>query len=263
MLAGDNVSGRDDARRTARPPQRRAPRRHRTRVPPARRAQPHVTTRHHSSTLARRPHLRAGAGAARVRSARREGPRRRAAHAMGVAVRPHGAADARRRRAPSADASPCPNRRRRRRTGRARDSSSTPRSCSTCTAPCRARAAASRACCSRSRPSCKSEDVHEVVGRIQQKAQQILVKELNIDAKATMGFAMTLSEVVPEHRGARRTRRLGGGADVHAGRSDSAAAWSSSPCATRASDSVSRSRARQGRAHERPLGRRRRRSKKP
>jgi anti-sigma regulatory factor (Ser/Thr protein kinase) len=50
----------------------------------------------------------------------------------------------------------------------------------------------------------KSEDVHEVVGRIQQKAQQILSKELNIDAKATVGFAMTLSEVcqnIVEHAG--------------------------------------------------------------
>ncbi|MDB4886540.1 MAG: hypothetical protein JWN79_1978 [Gemmatimonadetes bacterium] len=50
----------------------------------------------------------------------------------------------------------------------------------------------------------KSEDVHDVVGRIQQKAQQILTKELNIDAKATVGFAMTLSEVcqnIVEHAG--------------------------------------------------------------
>jgi hypothetical protein len=43
-------------------------------------------------------------------------------------------------------------------------------------------------------PVGKSEDVHEVVSRIQQKSASILVKELNIDAKATMGFAMTLSE---------------------------------------------------------------------
>ncbi len=53
-------------------------------------------------------------------------------------------------------------------------------------------------------PVGKSEDVHEVVGRIQQKAQQILAKELNIDAKATVGFAMTLSEVCQnnvEHAG--------------------------------------------------------------
>ena len=53
-------------------------------------------------------------------------------------------------------------------------------------------------------PVVKSEDVHEVVGRIQQKAQQILSKELNIDAKATVGFAMTLSEVcqnIVEHAG--------------------------------------------------------------
>jgi hypothetical protein len=53
-------------------------------------------------------------------------------------------------------------------------------------------------------PVVKSEDVHDVVGRIQQKAQQILAKELNIDAKATVGFAMTLSEVcqnIVEHAG--------------------------------------------------------------
>ena len=53
-------------------------------------------------------------------------------------------------------------------------------------------------------PVTKSEDVHDVVGRIQQKAQQILSKELNIDAKATVGFAMTLSEVcqnIVEHAG--------------------------------------------------------------
>ena len=53
-------------------------------------------------------------------------------------------------------------------------------------------------------PVVKSEDVHEVVGRIQQKAQLILSKELNIDAKATVGFAMTLSEIcqnIVEHAG--------------------------------------------------------------
>ncbi|HET7583519.1 MAG TPA: ATP-binding protein [Gemmatimonadaceae bacterium] len=53
-------------------------------------------------------------------------------------------------------------------------------------------------------PVAKSDDVHEVVGRIQQKAQSILVNELNIDVKATMGFAMTLSEAcqnIVEHAG--------------------------------------------------------------
>ncbi|HEX7942120.1 MAG TPA: ATP-binding protein [Gemmatimonadaceae bacterium] len=53
-------------------------------------------------------------------------------------------------------------------------------------------------------PVSKSEDVHEVVGRIQQKSQSILVKELHLDAKATMGFAMTLSEAcqnIVEHAG--------------------------------------------------------------
>ena len=53
-------------------------------------------------------------------------------------------------------------------------------------------------------PVTRSDDVHEVVGRIQQKAHAILVKELNLDVKATMGFAMTLSEAcqnIVEHAG--------------------------------------------------------------
>jgi anti-sigma regulatory factor (Ser/Thr protein kinase) len=44
-------------------------------------------------------------------------------------------------------------------------------------------------------PVAKSDDVHEVVERIQTKAQLILVNELNLDPMATMRFAMTLSEV--------------------------------------------------------------------
>ena len=66
----------------------------------------------------------------------------------------------------------------------------------------------------------RSEDVHDVVGRIQQKAQQIL-RELSLDAKASVGFAMTLSEIcqnIVEHAGRggwvmvqtyRWTKRLG------------------------------------------------------
>ncbi len=53
-------------------------------------------------------------------------------------------------------------------------------------------------------PVRKSEDVHTVVGRIQQKAAEIIQKKLNIDAKATVGFAMTLSEAcqnIIEHAG--------------------------------------------------------------
>lgn len=53
-------------------------------------------------------------------------------------------------------------------------------------------------------PVARSEDVHEVVDRIQQKSQAMLVKELGIDAKATIGFAMTLSEAcqnIVEHAG--------------------------------------------------------------
>jgi anti-sigma regulatory factor (Ser/Thr protein kinase) len=53
-------------------------------------------------------------------------------------------------------------------------------------------------------PVSKSEDVHDVVGRIQEKAQQIIATELGIDPKAIVGFAMTLSEVcqnILEHAG--------------------------------------------------------------
>jgi hypothetical protein len=53
-------------------------------------------------------------------------------------------------------------------------------------------------------PVARSEDVHDVVGRIQGRAHAILSKELSLDAKATMGFAMTLSEAcqnVVEHAG--------------------------------------------------------------
>ena len=49
-----------------------------------------------------------------------------------------------------------------------------------------------------------AEDVHHVVGRIQERAQRILSAELHLEAKATMGFAMTLSEAcqnVVEHAG--------------------------------------------------------------
>ena len=53
-------------------------------------------------------------------------------------------------------------------------------------------------------PISRSEDVHEVVGRIQQKASQIISHELGLDPKAIVGFAMTLSEVcqnIIEHAG--------------------------------------------------------------
>jgi anti-sigma regulatory factor (Ser/Thr protein kinase) len=53
-------------------------------------------------------------------------------------------------------------------------------------------------------PVSKSEDVHDVVGRIQQKAQQIIATELGIDPRAIVGFTMTLSEVcqnIIEHAG--------------------------------------------------------------
>jgi hypothetical protein len=53
-------------------------------------------------------------------------------------------------------------------------------------------------------PITRSADVHEVVGRIQEKSRQIISDDLKLDPKATMGFAMTLSEVcqnIIEHAG--------------------------------------------------------------
>jgi anti-sigma regulatory factor (Ser/Thr protein kinase) len=58
-----------------------------------------------------------------------------------------------------------------------------------------------------------SEDVHGVVGKIQEGAARILTHELGIDAKATIGFAMALSEAcqnIVEHAG------TGGWVAVHA-----------------------------------------------
>ncbi len=49
-----------------------------------------------------------------------------------------------------------------------------------------------------------AEDVHAVVSRIQQRASAILASELGLDPKATMGFAMALSEAcqnIVEHAG--------------------------------------------------------------
>lgn len=49
-----------------------------------------------------------------------------------------------------------------------------------------------------------AEDVHKVVGRVQEGAVRILTSELKLEAKATMGFAMALSEAcqnIVEHAG--------------------------------------------------------------
>ena len=49
-----------------------------------------------------------------------------------------------------------------------------------------------------------SGDIHEIVGKIQEGAARILTGELGIEAKATMGFAMALSEAcqnIVEHAG--------------------------------------------------------------
>lgn len=67
----------------------------------------------------------------------------------------------------------------------------------------------------------KSDDVHNVVGRVQERAQKIIKNELKLESKAIIGFAMTLSEVcqnIIEHAGQggwvavqsyRWTKRLG------------------------------------------------------
>jgi anti-sigma regulatory factor (Ser/Thr protein kinase) len=49
-----------------------------------------------------------------------------------------------------------------------------------------------------------AEDVHQVVGRVQEGAMRVLTTELKLEAKATMGFAMALSEAcqnIVEHAG--------------------------------------------------------------
>ena len=70
-------------------------------------------------------------------------------------------------------------------------------------------------------PITKREDVHNVVGRVQERATAIIKNELKLESKAIMGFAMTLSEVcqnIIEHAGQggwvavqsyRWTKRLG------------------------------------------------------
>jgi anti-sigma regulatory factor (Ser/Thr protein kinase) len=53
-------------------------------------------------------------------------------------------------------------------------------------------------------PVTQSDDVHAVVGRIQQKAADILHGQLHLETAATMGFGMTLSEAcqnIVEHAG--------------------------------------------------------------
>jgi anti-sigma regulatory factor (Ser/Thr protein kinase) len=44
-------------------------------------------------------------------------------------------------------------------------------------------------------PIARSNDVHDIVSRVQAKAQQIIKTELKLESKAIVGFSMTLSEV--------------------------------------------------------------------
>jgi len=53
-------------------------------------------------------------------------------------------------------------------------------------------------------PITRSDDVHDVVGRLQERAQRILQNELHLESKAILGFTMTLSEIcqnIIEHAG--------------------------------------------------------------
>lgn len=53
-------------------------------------------------------------------------------------------------------------------------------------------------------PITKTGDVHDVVGRVQERAQHIIKTELKLEPKAIIGFAMTLSEIcqnIIEHAG--------------------------------------------------------------
>ena len=53
-------------------------------------------------------------------------------------------------------------------------------------------------------PVVRSDDVHSVVERIQQRAEHILTQKLHLESRATMGFMMALSEAcqnVVEHAG--------------------------------------------------------------
>lgn len=53
-------------------------------------------------------------------------------------------------------------------------------------------------------PIAKSEDVHEVVERVRERATHILTHRLGLETRATMGFAMSLSEAcqnIVEHAG--------------------------------------------------------------
>jgi hypothetical protein len=70
--------------------------------------------------------------------------------------------------------------------------------------PPRARAAGESSVLLEITPIGQPSDVHDVIGRIQERSQAILQGELHIDPRATMGFSMTLSEAcqnVVEHAG--------------------------------------------------------------
>jgi anti-sigma regulatory factor (Ser/Thr protein kinase) len=53
-------------------------------------------------------------------------------------------------------------------------------------------------------PIAKSDDIHTIVGQVQERAKRIIQTELKLETKAILGFTMTLSEVcqnIIEHAG--------------------------------------------------------------
>ncbi len=85
------------------------------------------------------------------------------------------------------------------------------------------------------------DDVNDVVGKIQERAQRILAAEVNLAPQATVRLRHDALGSVPEHRGARRRERMGDGADLSNGGNGWDGRSPSSRSATRASGSDVRS----------------------
>ncbi len=210
LLAGDKLGRRHPRRASRRRAQRRASRRDRPRQPSPGNAQPHVTTvitvppslddQSFEQVLEQVAPL--PADAKMLVDARHT----RWASPYGLTALLTLGADARR----AARVRRSRSRRDRVVLGARRASSSTPRSSSISTAsyPQRARAGESSVLLEIT-PISKSEDVHEVVGRIQEKAQAIITKELSIDAQGDRRLRDDAVRGVPEHHRARRAAAAG------------------------------------------------------
>ena len=136
-------------------------------------------------------------------------------------------------------------RRRARATGRAPASSSTRRSCSRCTARCRgSRGAQPADVLLDVTPVRATEDVHEVVGRIQEGAARILDRRARARGEGDDGLRHGAFGGMSEYCGARRHRRLGGGAGLQLPKAARAAGRGDRGERCRASASAARSRPR-------------------